>query len=399
MREFIVKKIIRLASCFLGLLLSEQTYAHPALTNANIATIVQQTIEPWMKQKGIPGAAINIYREGKPSAYYFGVESRDTQHPINEQTIFAVGSWTKVMTCLLAAETADAGLWELNDSVIKYLPLLKSNESHAFQSITLKNLGTYTAGLPFNLPETIQKPSELSDYLNHWRPEKKNTWAYSNVSIGLLGDAVAARNQDDIEHLYIQKILKPLGMQPIGFSVPENLQSHYAQGYDVAGKPAARFAFKFFPASGAAKMSAGDALKFLKAAIEMSDVDNKIAKAMKVAQTPYFNVEDHQQGLGWIIYPLTYPISQQTRDKLLNPADEMDMGPIPATAMQVSQQKFDGSALMDKTGAADGFRSYIVVIPNLKTGVVILVNRYVSNGEIIKIGREILLKVLDDGIY
>ncbi len=393
-----MKKIINLRLCFFVMLFAQPIFAHSKQAAEDVASIVNNTIEPWMKSHEVPGVAVGVYRHGKPSAYYFGVESRQTNHLINEKTTFEVGSLTKLFTCLLAAEMANEKQWSLDDPVVKYLPVLKKNP--AFQSITLKNLGTYTAGFPFTTPETIQTQSELSDYFNQWKPEGKNVWIYSNISIGVLGDAVAARMHQDINDLYRERILKPLGMEPIGLVVPESLDKHYAQGYDADGEAIPRGAFKFFASAGGAKMSAGDAIKLLKASLHISGVDSEIVKAMKVTQTPYVDVaNDHTQGLGWVIYPLKYPLSRHTRDELLNPDEEMNRGPIPAKVIPLSQQKFNGSALMDKTGATYGFRSYIVVIPNLKTGVVILVNRYVSNGEIIKIGRDILLKILDDGVY
>lgn len=393
-----MKKIITLSLCLFVTFLTQSIFAYSKQATEDVSAIVNHSIEPWMKSHDIPGVAVGVYRHGKPSAYYFGVESRQTNHAINEQTIFEVGSLTKLFTCLLAAEMANEKKWSLDEPVVNYLPALKKNP--VFQSITLKNLGTYTAGFPFTIPETIQVQSELSDYFNQWKPEGKNIWIYSNISIGLLGDAVAARMHNDINDLYIERILKPLKMEPIGLFVPESLDDHYAQGYDADGEAIPRGSFKFFAPAGGAKMSAGDALKFLSASLSMPGVNAEIVKAMKVTQTPYVDVEnDHTQGLGWVIYPLKYPLSRSTRDKLLSPEEEMNRGPIPVKVIPLSRQKFNGSALIDKTGATYGFRSYIVVIPNLKTGVVILVNRYVSNGEIIKIGREILLKILDDGVY
>lgn len=386
-------------SCLLLSTMPRYAYSHLPETDAELSSMVKKTVEPWMKKNDIPGVAIEIYRQGKPSGYYFGVESRQNRHPVNEQTIFEVGSWTKLFTCLLATETADAGLWQLDDPVAKSLPFLLKNKKKAFQHITLKNLATYTAGFPFSLPDTIQKPSELSDYWVNWEPQQQNSWTYSNISMGLLGDAISNQYHQNINALYVQKIFTPLDMQPIGFVVPESLEAHYAQGYDSKGKSTEHYVAKFFPAAGAMKMSAGDALKFLKAAIGMPDVNPIIRQAMKVTQTGYFHVEDHGQGLGWVIYPLTYPLGQDVKKALLTPPDDMNMGPLPAERIAKSKQKFDGSALIDKTGATDGFRAYIVVIPNLKSGVVVLTNRYVSNGEIVRMGRELLLNFLDDGVY
>ena len=58
-----------------------------------------------------------------------------------------------------------------------------------------------------------------------------------------------------------------------------------------------------------------------------------------------------------------------------------------------AQPKFNGDALIDKTGSTRGFRTYIAVIPNKRAGIVILTNRVVTNSEIVNTGREILFKL------
>jgi beta-lactamase class C len=379
-------------SCYMGI------NAMAAVPKASESDIVHEVIAPWMKKNDIPGIAVQVYTQGIPHSYYFGVQSRTTKVPVSGKTIFEVGSWTKLLTCLLLAEEVNPGKMKLSNPITRYLPSLNKQSPNPFQSMTLEQLGTYTAGLPFNVPDNIHTDAELSQYWAHWQPTSKNTWTYSNPSISFLGEAIAADTHQNISTLYRDKILMPLGMQSIAFVVPKQFAPDYAQGYDVDGKPADHVMLRFFPSAGALKMTANDALLFLQAALGMSGVPS-ITQAMKTTQTRYVTVKDYQQGLAWSIHPLIYPLSQKTRDTLLNPPQEMGMGPFPSTRIPLSQQKFDGSALMDKTGATYGFRSYIVVIPNKKSGVVILTNRYVSNGEIIKIGREILLKLDEEVIY
>lgn len=365
------------------------------------ASIVNNTMQTWMKKQGIPGAAVQVYSQGIPHAYYFGVESLKTGKPVTENTIFEVGSWTKVLTCLLAAEEANAGKLKLTDAVTQYLPYLGEYPNTPFKSITLLNLGTHTAGLPFSVSDDIKSPKELPHYLAHWQPSAPvgTHWAYSNVSIGLLGDAIAAETHENINDLYIHQLFQPLGMSSTGFYVSKAHQADYAQSYDINGQPVPHLPLRLFPAAGAVKMSARDAGLFLKAALNMPGTPTKIAEAMKTTQTPYARTADFEQGLGWVIYPITYPISQKTRENLLNPSTDMDMGPLPSKPVAKNEQNFNGSFLMDKTGATNGFRAYIVVIPNKKSGVVILTNRYVSNAEIIKTGREILLNLDKEVIY
>lgn len=399
----LLKKMTKLIG--LSLILIEGSFvlstAYAASINdleaASKKAFIEQTVSTWMKKNDVPGVAVQVYSEGKPASYYFGVENKRTQSPVNGKTIFEVGSMTKLFTCLLAAEEINSGKIKLKDSVTKYLPHLDKS----FQSINLLNVSTYTAGLPFNVPEEIKTEAELSHYLAEWHPSSPvgTKWTYSNISIGLLGAVLESESHENINALYHQRLLQPLKMQPIGFDVPDNLESHYAQGYDQNGDSISPPKTDFFPASWNIKLSAQDAAIFLKAALNMPDTPSEVMKAMKITQTGYFKVQNYQQGLGWVIYPMTYPMSARMRTYFMNPPEEMDRGPLSAQVIPEHQQKFDGSALMDKTGATYGFRSYIVVIPNKKSGVVILANRYVSNGEIVKLGREILLNLDKEVIY
>ena len=55
--------------------------------------------------------------------------------------------------------------------------------------------------------------------------------------------------------------------------------------------------------------------------------------------------------------------------------------------------RYSGDMLIDKTGGTGGFRSYMAVIPNRKTGIVILTNKFVPGAPIVHLGREILFKL------
>jgi beta-lactamase class C len=57
------------------------------------------------------------------------------------------------------------------------------------------------------------------------------------------------------------------------------------------------------------------------------------------------------------------------------------------------QPLYDPNALIDKTGATEGFRTYVAVIPGKMAGIAIMANKYISNGAIVNAGREILFKV------
>jgi beta-lactamase class C len=359
-----------------------------ATTNAS-NQMIAQTVMAWMKTNDIPGVAVEVYNNGVPHSYYFGYADRQTKKLITGATIFEIGSLTQLFTSLLLAEEVDTNKVKLSDPMVNYLIDLNVKPNKQLNKITLQNLATHTAGLPFNLPKTVRTQSDLDFYFPTWKPQFPigSQWAYSNVGVGLLGSALEVITHESFNQLYRGKILQPLGMQPIGIVVPKQLLSNYVQGYDDNGAAVLRKNIDdLFPSSDDMKVSAVDMLQFLKAAIGLPGVPVTIARAMQITQTSYVSTPNMQQGLGWNIYSAV----EKHKAELLNPPATMDMRPMPAQQLTKDQQKFDGAALMDATGATAGFRVYIALIPNAKSGVVILVNRNIPDYEIIRLGREIL---------
>jgi beta-lactamase class C len=350
--------------------------------------IVKETITEFMEKNDIPGVAVQLYVDGKPYSYYFGYANKDKKTPVTNKTIFEVGSISKVMTSLLLAEEIDFSKMQLNDPVTKYLPDLPPS----FQGVNLQSLATHTSGLSFNLPETVQSEADYKTYLTHLSlsSSPNDQWAYSNLGIGILGQAIEQVSHKDLNQLYLKQILSPLGMQPIGLTIPKKLQAHYAQGYDEEGQPVAPKKGNLLMAAYGVKASASDMQRFLSAAIGLRGTPGKIFYPMRMTQTGYVKLSDHLQGLGWQIYPLT----PQNIDSLLD-VDDSETTQTEAVKVNEVIQKptFNGDALIDKTGTTAGFGAYIALIPNKKSGIVILTNRHATDKAIVGVGREILYKL------
>lgn len=365
------------------------------LNPAFAADPMQDKLGAWMKRNGIPGAAVEIYSNGKRTSYYLGYADKDKKTPVKETTIFEIASITKVFTTVLLADQLIKGIMKLDDPVTQYVSDLPASSKNKLDQITLEHLATHTSGLPFNVPRPINSRQKLLSFFTRWKnltpPGSK--WLYSNVNMGLLGFSLEKVTHKSIYELYDEKILKPLGMYSSGAMISKELEPYYAQGYKMDGTPAPRRNIKewmsppnsdwIFPATGSLKSSPHDMFIFLKAALRVPGTPQHIADAMKLTQTTYVETPRFDQGLAWIIHPE----AMKNKIKLLNLKPKA--GPYPASAS--NNATYDGSALMEKTGASGGFRAYIGVIPNQQTGVVLMVNRYITSAELIKMGRELAL--------
>ena len=375
-----MKIIMRLiVVCFI-LIISITGYAEP-VTEPD--PIVQQLVTAMAKEYHVPGVAVVLYVNGQPSSYYFGYANRDKKIPVTKNTIFEIGSISKVMMSLLLAQEVDDATVQFDDSITKYLPDLPS----AYTEMSLQSLATHTSRLPFYTGQPIATSEDLEKYLQRWKPKYAvdDEWNYSNLDTEVLRTTLETITHKDISELYRDKILLPLGMQPIAQIIPKRLQKNVAQGYDPAGDPA--YVLISPSASGSMKASANDMQHFLRAAIGLPGTPESILYPMRMTQAAYVELPHQDQGLGWEIYSL-----QNHINNLLDVPDVMNLGPIPVSDVY-DIPKYNGNTLIDKTGATGGFRSYIALIPSRKTGIVILTNKSISDKAIVKTGREILLKL------
>jgi beta-lactamase class C len=344
-------------------------------------------MKPWMQKRGIPGAVVEVYSNGVPHAYYFGYADMEKTMPINGNTIFEIGSVTKLFTSLLLAQEVLHQDLKLNDATANYIPEFQPQTKTPFSKITLRHLATHTACLPYDEPGTIKTDREALTYFSRWRAPRRigESWAYSNVGMGILGYVLENKMHRSINTLYQQNILTPLGMTPLGGTVPAIYEPYRAKGYNRAGDfmPPRDY---LFPAANVIKASGDDMKKFLRAALLLPGTPPDIASAMKLTETPFASNGTYKQGLGWVIIPL-----QRQHDVWILPKKNNSIGPTSATQLSSLDSQFNARAIIEKTGTLDGFRSYIGLIPATQSGVVVLTNRYPAMGDTTRIGHQLLL--------
>lgn len=366
----------------LGILCATTT----AIATQTDAEIVKKSISTFMTENDIPGVAVEIYKDGKAQSYYFGYANKAKKTPITEKTIFEVGSITKLMTAILLAQQIDAAKTEYDRSITDYLPNLSAD----FEDITLENLATHTSGLPSFLPEDVKTATALNTYLAQIKPEyaADEEWIYSNIGVGLLGLALENMTHQKIEVLYQRQIFSPLHMKTAFINVPAKFKKEIATGYGKSGDEVPATPVGVLPASASLKISAQSMRQFLAASIGLPGTES-LLYPMRASQASYFRLGDRKQGLIWQVNSLE---ANKIKHLLDTPSLKNVLGPIPVEEMY-DVAKFNADTLIDKTGASDGFRSYIAVLPNKKSGIVILANRQVLNNAIVKAGREILLQL------
>jgi beta-lactamase class C len=300
----------------------------------------------FMQRNQAPGVAFVIYDKGDIYHFNYGVMDRQTHQPIDNETLFEIGSVTKAFTGSLLAMAITQGTVQLSQSIKPYLPISLQAKGVAVNQLTFQQLATHTSELPKN-PQNYQrnKPylqQQFWAYLKHWHPvySPGKRCRYSNLGFGLLGKVLAMRYGEPFDVLLRRELLSPLDMYHTTLSSHD--EKHYATGYTKNNQQALRWSMTAWrPSAGALRSTPRDMAQFLKASMHGPQTPMAISQAMTVAQTAYFAKPNGEKvGLGFETMPCAL-----------------------------------GHLCWGKGGTTSGFSAFILSDPEAKRGIVVLTNK------------------------
>jgi CubicO group peptidase (beta-lactamase class C family) len=273
--------------------------------------------------------------------------------PLDGNTVFEIGSITKVFTSTLLALMAEDGTVRLDDPVQKYLPPSVHVPARSGKVITLELLAEQRSGLP-RLPDNM-KPADpanpyadygvaqLYDFLSHYQLTRDpgSEFEYSNLGVGLLGHALARAAGTSYEELARRRIWEPLGMTHTAITLTPWMREHLALGHDPAGKVVENWDLPTLAGAGAIRSTATDMLKFADANVHPER--GPLGRAMALAQRERATAGPGMSiGLNWLIAHI------------------------------------GADTIVWHNGGTGGYRSFVGLVPSRKAGVVVLTN---SGGE------------------
>jgi serine-type D-Ala-D-Ala carboxypeptidase/endopeptidase len=278
-----------------------------------VRALLRQRLRALGKQVGIVVGII----DGKGRVVISeGSTGLDADKPVDGDTIFEIGSITKIFTSLLLADMVEHGEVKLDEPLSNFLPLSVKVPKRNGKEITLVDLATHTSGLPRLPDHTPKDPNNpyadytveqmyafLSDYT--LPRDIGSEYEYSNFGAGLLGHVLALKAGMAYESLVMQRICKPLGMNDTCVTITPEMNGRFAAGHDETGKTAEHWDVPTLAGCGALRSTANDLLKFL--AASMGIEKSALAPAMKFQQIPRHdtNLPANQIALGWHIMKLS----------------------------------------------------------------------------------------------
>ncbi len=327
-------------------------------TDAEIRSILADRIDQRKQSVGIVVGVVEP--QGRRTVSYGAIGLNDGR-TLDGDSVFEIGSITKVFTSLLLANVVERGEVALTDPVAKYLPTSVKVPERGGKQITLVDLATHTSGLP-RMPENFKprdparpyedySPEQLYSFLSAYqlRRDIGSKFEYSNLGLALLGHALALRAGTDYETLVRTRILDPLGMNDTQISLTAGMQARLAAGYGYTHlglEQVPNWNMSVFSGAGALRSTTNDMLTFLAAFLGYAETPLKRSMStMLDVRRP--SGWDEKIALGWLVRT-------------------------PRTCLLVCSSL--GNDIVWHNGGTGGYQSFIGFDPKNRVGVAILSN-------------------------
>ncbi len=298
-----------LFAILLAFFASSPTLAAPS---ANIPEDVNETVRERVDSGYNVGIIVGIIDSNGTYYYSYGKTSLSGSQKPNKDTVFEIGSFTKVFTSLLLADMVQQGQIALENPIDKFLPGGVRTPKRNSKSITLAHLATHTSGLPRLpdnlLPSDVNNPyadysvEQMYEFLSGYELQRDigAQYEYSNYGAGLLGHLLALQSKMSYEELFVQRIANELGIPNTRITLTPAMTSSLAKGHSGNIK-VSNWDIPTLAGAGAMRSTAQDMLTFL--AANMGLKKSRLYSAMKAThkQRHQAGSPDMHIGLGWHI--------------------------------------------------------------------------------------------------
>ena len=327
----------------------------PTPLRAGVEESLWPLVEGFLAANDAAGLAVAVVHEGEVVARGFGVRDARSARAVTPETMFHLASVSKpfVATAVVSLATARDGnepALDLDAPIAAWVPELSLADGRAAE-VTARGLLTHTSGLPdvseYGWHDPQLGDDALSDFarsLSGWRlkTDPGTTFSYSNAGYELLGLLLSRVTGTTFEEAMREQVLAPYGMRDSTFlraDVPAHLAASPHVGRPLTVPDGAYPYTRRHAPSSSLHSNLVDMSRWIEAHLEPTVLDPALLAqmwepAIEVGEPPW----DEEQALGWAI------------------------------------GSYRGRRTLGHSGADPGFGSRLVVVPGLRTGVVVLAN-------------------------
>lgn len=318
-----------------------------------LAERARASLERWH----VPGAAVGVLAEGTRAEGGLGVANLELGYPARADTLFQIGSITKLFTATLAMLLVEEGKLALDEPVVSYLPDLRLADPDAQARVTLRMLLSHSGGFYGDYFEDFGLGADaLGQYVAHLRTLEQQTpagasWAYNNAGFVLAGALIEQVTGKPYEEAVRERIFAPLGLDRTFFFAHEAIVYPVSVGHEqVAPGGDEHKVARLYPLPRSVNAAGGI----------ISTVDDLLTFAQ-------FHMDGGVTRDGQRLLPeATVQAMWQPQVRAANFAEAYGLG--------FETREINGERVIGHGGSTNGFQARLTIIPARRYAIAILTN-------------------------
>ncbi len=356
----------------LALLLFSYAYVHaqtdsiPGFIKDSLDQYVEKALHEW----SIPGVGVCVIKNGKVVVMKgYGVKEMGTNDPVDENTLFMIGSNTKAFTAtalaMLEAEkqpVSKAGNFSLDDRVTKWMPEFKLDNKAAGEQAIIRDLLCHRMGFEtfqgdFTYWTSDLQRKEVIEKMSHIKAKYpfRTSWGYTNAAFLTAGEIISRVTGVSWEDFIKKNIFTPLGMKnSLALSVDFPKASNKCSPHTMSEGKLLKIPFcnidNLAPA-GSIGSSINDMSHWVMMQLDNGNYDGKeVIPASVIATT---RVPASILGNGGVLY---------------------NKGHFALYGLGWFLEEYCGRKIVSHTGGVNGFVTSVTLIPEEKLGIIVFTN-------------------------
>lgn len=280
----------------------------------NVPTILDSLLygheNGFVTNKSIIGATIGVYWKGKTYYRSYGLADGERQVKADTNTMFEIGSNTKVFTGLMLSTEIAEDKMSGDEFIDKYVAVNKGIQN----KVRLTDIANHISGLPrfhdsASLAELIAKDTTkdplqlLTDEYTLSVLKRVDTlhnygkYEYSNLGVGLLGYILQKKENASYEELLQRMICHPLHLKNTT-ALSDTNSEMLAKGYHKGARAPFINLCATMQGAGSIKSNVVDMMSFVKYHMNGGADAQQV---LSIDHKKYYNGEDLQIAMGWHI--------------------------------------------------------------------------------------------------
>ena len=340
---------------------------HTSLKPKEIRDITERAIKTFKT----PGMAIGIVKDGKIKfAEGFGHRNLRSMQSVDADTLFRIASTSKAFTSAALAILVDEGVLGWDSKVKNILPDFSMYDEWVSKEFTIRDLLTHRSGLGPGAGDLMLWPEpagfnrrEIIHNLRYLKPVYgfRDRYAYDNLLYIVAGEVVAKASGTSWEDFVQTKIINKLEMPCFAGEIERKSMTNIAIPYGFIDESLEPITRNQISGKTSAMQAAGGIV------CNINGMNKWMLALLNDGQAPNGQQIFSQARLSEMWSPITIlPIAKTEM--------EFDATYLKAYALGWRIEDMHGYKIISHTGTLSGFQSYLVLVPELNLGIVILNN-------------------------